>query len=846
MATRILGPTGSKRRKRFLLVPLLLAAVASLFVIVGAQASPPDQAGFFELDKNLINNEQTPSFLDSSTPPVLKTLGVLGGNISAGATSFTVCQNNATNPATPITIQVDAERMTVGAIANASGGGCSGTFKRTYSSITRGVAGGGAAASHQASGVAGNVTQVTFNTVAGDDWNQVFNAVQANGSPTPANPNPCSGPNWTGNSAAQACDWINDPPGQTVFTTGGSKDDLDINAGTPPNLTPNWMYTNSSVPDADDINDGYAIKYQGSNPCQPGQTVGCDHQFLYFGADRTAVNGSKDMGFWFFKSPVSLNPDGTFSGQHTVGDILLLGTFTGGGATTTIRIFKWVGTGGDTNGTLNTGGNFGDCVPGGSSDGCNTVNNGTIKSPWAYQSKISGSPANTIYAGGAMEGGADLTSLNLSGCFSSFLVETRSSPSIGAQLKDFLLGKFEQCTSGLTTTPQDAANPPADLTDSDNNGLPDVSIGGGSVQVTDEANLNVQGSAFTGTLSFHICGPIASGTCDTGGVPIDAATGTNPVTANGTYHSKAATLTSVGRYCWRGDFTSGTPSVPDASDSSATECFEVLPVTPPLDTQAVSSPVTLGDPVQDNATLSGTATQPGNDGGFNGTYTSINATNGAAAGGHITFTLLGPNDCTTVTSNGSGTNPQDVNVSGNATYGPVSYTPGAVGTYHWKAQYVPATGDPNNVGSTHNADCSDTDEDVVVQRFPTTTTTRQFVYPQDKAKVTVGGGGDLSGSLSLRLFDTLANCQADDGTSSAGGLLYSEGATGDSIQHPISGAPPQFVTTNNTSVRITTNTTVYWNVTYTSNKASQPGSSSACEESTQVTYAGNDGTIAIP
>jgi hypothetical protein len=39
---------------------------------------------------------------------------------------------------------------------------------------------------------------------------------------------------------------------------------------------------------------------------------------------------------------------------------------------------------------------------------------------------------------------------------------------------------------------------------------------------------------------------------------------------------------------------------------------------------------------------------------------------------------------------------------------------------------------------------------------------------------------------------------------------------------------------------------VYWNVTYTSNKASQPGSSSACAESTQVTYAGNDGTIAIP
>src|SRR5436190_16678754 len=102
MATRILGPTGSKRRKRFLLAPLLLVALAAFFVIAGAQANPPEQAGFFELDKNVINNEQTPSFADSSTPPVLKTLGSLGGNITASATSFTVCQTNASNPTTSI------------------------------------------------------------------------------------------------------------------------------------------------------------------------------------------------------------------------------------------------------------------------------------------------------------------------------------------------------------------------------------------------------------------------------------------------------------------------------------------------------------------------------------------------------------------------------------------------------------------------------------------------------------------------------------------------------------------------------------------------------------------------
>src|SRR4051794_41122258 len=113
MADRILGPTGSTRRRRFLLVPLLLVALAAFFVIAGAQANPPDTAGYFELDKNLINNEQTPSFPTADTPPVQKTLGVLGGNISATATSFVVCQTSSTNPATPFTIQVDAERMTV-------------------------------------------------------------------------------------------------------------------------------------------------------------------------------------------------------------------------------------------------------------------------------------------------------------------------------------------------------------------------------------------------------------------------------------------------------------------------------------------------------------------------------------------------------------------------------------------------------------------------------------------------------------------------------------------------------------------------------------------------------------
>jgi hypothetical protein len=54
MATRILGPTGSKRRLRFLLAPIFIAALAAVFLVSGAQAV--HDTGAFELDGNATNN----------------------------------------------------------------------------------------------------------------------------------------------------------------------------------------------------------------------------------------------------------------------------------------------------------------------------------------------------------------------------------------------------------------------------------------------------------------------------------------------------------------------------------------------------------------------------------------------------------------------------------------------------------------------------------------------------------------------------------------------------------------------------------------------------------------------
>ena len=163
-------------------------------------------------------------------------------------------------------------------------------------------------------------------------------------------------------------------------------------------------------------------------------------------------------------------------------------------------------------------------------------------------------------------------------------------------------------------------------------------------------------TTFSGSLNFHLCGPIATGNCQTGGTAVAAKAGVNPVAeVDGNYDSADATgVTRMSSYFWRADYTSNTtgvlPNTSDPSDStSTTECFTVTPVQTTLDTQAVAAAVNFGQPVQDNATLGNTASQPGSP--------IINGPTGSPAGGKITFTLVKA-DCTTLAT-GTGTNPQD-------------------------------------------------------------------------------------------------------------------------------------------------------------------------------------------
>src|SRR5439155_26577576 len=60
---------------------------------------------------------------------------------------------------------------------------------------------------------------------------------------------------------------------------------------------------------------------------------------------------------------------------------------------------------------------------------------------------------------GFFAGGLDLTAVGLGNeCFPTFMVETRSSQSITAVLKDFAIGRFEQCVAAIRTEIHSAAD----------------------------------------------------------------------------------------------------------------------------------------------------------------------------------------------------------------------------------------------------------------------------------------------------------------------------------------------------------------------------------------------------
>jgi len=242
--------------------------------------------------------------------------------------------------------------------------------------------------------------------------------------------------------------YINGSSSTSAFTGGGSKDANPISQ---------WSYSTTSSPNKDTLDAAYAAGYD----------LG-DFDVI-FGADRLSPNGDANIGIWFFQQQVAPVPGtSSFSGAHTNGDVFVISSFTGGGGTSTINVYAWdqpglpnAINGGCASGVKNPA--VGQCAASniivlalpttvcGNSFYCAITNSATTTATWASYA----TPVDQLASPLFFEGGVDITQAFAAvggsvPCFSSFLVETRSSQSFTSVLKDFLAGGFPVCSMSIT------------------------------------------------------------------------------------------------------------------------------------------------------------------------------------------------------------------------------------------------------------------------------------------------------------------------------------------------------------------------------------------------------------
>lgn len=597
------------------------------------------------------------------------------------------------------------------------------------------------------------------------------------------------GEDWDAVTVATA-QHVTDAPKASIFTTGGSKDDLN---------TTSWRHKDGNVPDKDDLLDAFAARYE--------HPVTGD-AYMYFGADRYASNGDAQVGFWFMQGKVGPQPDGTFgTAGHEIGDVLVLSNFSNGGTQPNIAVYKWDPTSPlAINGTLvellasvqlNCSGALG------IHPACAVVNTSVIDSPWPFAPK--NAPANKFQPGMFFEGGINLSDpvFGLGDvCFSSFLAETRSSTSVDATLKDFVAGNLDVCHATFASSP---------------------SVGSGvevtpGTPVTDTLTITGHGVSTppdpSGSVEFFICGPVASpATCDSStGTSVGTKTliGGGDGTASATSASVDTSSFVPGRYCfaitWAGDenYNDGPYEHGGTLDE---ECFYVAK----RDTNTTTTPVgsdgtaamtiQLGQSISDKAVVTGLAAI----GDPTGTVsfwvcdsTELSVAGLCETGG----TSLGSK---TLTGNGDGT----------STTTSDAYTPTAVGKHCFRGVY---SGNTVYNGSTDFA----ANECFTVTDISSLASTQKWL-PNDTATLTSAGGSNLNGSLVFTLHDS-GDC--------TGSVLYTEPTI--NVTNAPSGSS---WSTSNSSYYVLATSTVSWKTVFTSSDSTT--SSTHCE-TTSLTINNND------
>ena len=477
--------------------------------------------------------------------------------------------------------------------------------------------------------------------------------------------------------------WINDGPhavtDTSTFTTG-SKDTLDIANG-------GWQCAPSNnLTPKDDILHSYSFAIIPQSGSRTGDLI------VYAGFERFANTGAADLGLWLLQDPTvacsSTKSAVSFTGGHTVGDLLIVGEFSTGGSVTTLKEYEWVGISKAVpNGVMNiTVAGAVDCtVASATSNICARSNTAPISTlPWSTQDKTS--TANTLATAEFFEVGIDLTGLLGPNppCINRFLFDTRTSFSLDATLKDYAVGALTTCPTAAISTSVS----------------PSVIALGSSATDTATVTLNPGGSIVNGTVDFKVYGPVATNTptCTNlagsfSGVSIGP--GVSPQSAtSGTFTPSAA-----GYYFWTATYN---PFNPRNGNTNSTMCGDtgetLLVVNSAITTSVSPSTIALGSSATDTATV-------------------MLLPPGQTVSGTVDFFVYGPVStniatCTTIAASFTG-----VAISGSspASVTSPSFTPSAPGFYFWTATYNPAG--PAN-GPTAHTTCGDTGETLNVVSIP--------------------------------------------------------------------------------------------------------------------------------
>ncbi len=278
-----------------------------------------------------------------------------------------------------------------------------------------------------------------------------------------------------------------------------------------------------------------------------------------FGSEITSPNGNRNAGVWLLQDQnVGCTPSGgggtNFAGVHKDGDVFIVSAFTGGGDTSNVTVYKWVGN--EATGSLvlsfSTGElNDAECDNPAINDApisdkaCAIVNKAAeVNPPWNAPDADGGDlNVNEFY-----EGAVNLTALGLPECFANVLANSRSSQEPGSTLHDFAAGSFQTCNPSTTMLNTAATASPSTVVAGQSTTLTFYEKNDGDVPLTnvsvttDNAGCNANIAKTAGdTLNDNILGPGEEWTftCTTS----FSTTGTKTVTATGTGTSPLGVVT---------------------------------------------------------------------------------------------------------------------------------------------------------------------------------------------------------------------------------------------------------------------------------------------------------------